>query len=93
MIDPVLGQELLAWVARAVVLATPIIILRVVLPIVETRTNTERESGQQPWQRARTVKSVDGGQLTESCTRADQRIRGTATDDEDDEDKDDEVTE
>ena len=38
MIDPVLGQELLAWVARAVVLATPIIILRVVLPIVETRT-------------------------------------------------------
>ena len=38
MIDPVLGQELLAWVARTAALATPIIILRVVLPIVETRT-------------------------------------------------------
>ena len=38
MIDPVLSQELLAWVVRAAVLATPVIILRVVLPVVETRT-------------------------------------------------------
>ena len=38
MIDPVLSQELLAWVARTAVLATPVIVLRVVLPIVETRT-------------------------------------------------------
>ena len=37
MIDPVLSQELLAWVARAAVLAAPVILLRVVLPIVETR--------------------------------------------------------